>query len=71
MCLEIGETKRLRDEEAIEKIKRKCEIKSGTELQNVEHKKRDMLIQELKKEGLSTRQLERLTGISRAAILKA
>ncbi len=70
-CLDIEERKRLRDRQAIEIIQRVCQIKSPTELKNYEYEKRKALLNKLKNEGISTRQLERLTGISRGIILKA
>ncbi len=69
-CLDIEEVRRLRDEEAKEIIKKKCGVKSSLELKNLDKGIRDKYISELKLEGLSTRQIERLTGISRGIILK-
>ncbi len=69
ICLEADEKFRLRDEDALEIIKSKCCIKSGSQLNDTAN--RDQLIRELKQEGISTRQLERLSGISRTRILKA
>jgi hypothetical protein len=70
-CLDIDESVRLRDEEAKEIILKVCEIKSGTEIQKYDPEKRNEYLKELKKRGISTRQLERLTGISRSIVLKA
>lgn len=70
-CLEIEEHIRFNDEEAVRIIKAKCMIENSTQLKGFEEEKRDTCIMMLKKEGLSTRQLERLTGISRAIILNA
>ncbi|MDD4768073.1 MAG: transposase [Desulfotomaculaceae bacterium] len=69
-CLEIEASLRLTDEEAQEIIKEKCCITSSLRLKEFEKAKKDRFIKELKEEGLSTRQIERLTGISRGAILK-
>ncbi len=71
ICLEMNDNIRMRDEEAVEIIKNVCKIQRGPELQNIEKEKRDGLIGKLKTTGLSTRQIERLTGISRGIILKA
>ncbi len=68
-CLEIEERFRLTDEEAKEIIKKKCGITSSLQLKDFGKEKRDNYIRELKNEGLSTRQIERLTGISRSVIL--
>jgi len=42
-----------------------------TEVQILEKDKRNRYLKALKEEGLSTRQIARLTGISRSIILKA
>lgn len=70
VCLDIEERRRLKDNEAIEKIKTICNVAYCTELQKIEKDKRDEYLKILKKEGLSTRQIARLTGISRGIILK-
>jgi len=69
-CMEVEDRKRITDNEAVEIIKRTCNIKSSQELQNVDIEKRNRYIKHLKEQGLSTRQLERLTGISRMIIIK-
>lgn len=70
-CLDMEESKRLTDEEAKEIIKKKCGISSSLQLKDFEIEKRNRCIKELKGKGLSTRQIERLTGLSRSIILKA
>jgi putative transposase len=70
-CLEMEESLRMTDEEAIDIIKGKYLVSSSLQLKSFEKEKRDRCIKELKEKGLSTRQIERLTGISRSAILKA
>lgn len=70
-CLDISDRKRLTDRIAIEIIKRKCRIKHCGEIQTMEKGQRDKYLKILKEEGLSTRQIARLTGISRGIILKA
>jgi len=51
-------------------IKEEYCVSSSLQLKDFEKKKRDICIKELKDKGLSTRQIERLTGISRYIILK-
>ncbi|MDO5132719.1 MAG: transposase [Eubacteriales bacterium] len=59
------------DKWAIEVIHRRLEGRSGTSLQAMNRVERDKMIRLLKAEGLSVRQLERLTGINRGVIQKA
>lgn len=70
-CLDIIENKRLKDEEAIEIIKNTCNIPHCIDLQKLEKDDRDKYLKSIKEKGLSTRQLSRLTGISRGVVLKA
>lgn len=69
-CLDIEDKIRLTDEEAKEIIRKECRVKSTLELKDFEKEKRKASIRLLKNKGISTRQLERLTGISRVIILK-
>lgn len=69
--LDIKENKRLRDNEAVDIIKNVCNISHCMELQKLELEKRNECLKILKEEGLSTRQISRLTGISRNVVLKA
>jgi len=69
-CLDIDYKIRLTDEEAREIIKRVCGLQSALDLQSFDAEKRKASIELLKKRGISTRQLVRLTGISRYFILK-
>jgi REP element-mobilizing transposase RayT len=69
--LDIKENKRLRDNEAIEIIKNTCDVFHCIELQSLEKDERDKYLKTLKEKGLSTRQIARLTGISRSIVLKA
>ncbi|MCA1031373.1 transposase [Bacillus timonensis] len=70
--LEVSERNRLTDKEAAEIIKRICGVTHCIDLQKVTLKdERDEYLRRLKKQGLSTRQLARLTGISRGIILRA
>jgi REP element-mobilizing transposase RayT len=68
--LDISDRKFISDKEAINLIKKKYSVVSSTELQGFESKKRDKCVKFLLKKGLSARQISRVTGISRYAILK-
>ena len=46
-------------------------VRSGTELQKMERKERDEALRKVKERGLSVRQIERLTGISRNIVQRA
>ena len=70
-CLDLDERKRVLDQEAVTTIKKICSVGQCTDVQNLEEDVRDRFLKALKDEGLSTRQLARLTGISRGIILKA
>ncbi|MFT4417274.1 transposase [Fredinandcohnia humi] len=70
--LDIHENQRLSDREAVEVIKEICQVTHCIELQKLTKKDgRDRQIKSLKEQGLSTRQIARLTGISRGVIVKA
>ena len=59
----------VRDDEWAKGIIRRCfGVASGTELQNWEREKRDKALKQLKDEGLTVRQIERLTGIGRGIV---
>ena len=70
-CLDISDRKRLTDKEAQEIIKTALHIESGTQIQGMSRGERDAALILLKENGLSIRQIERLTGINRGVILKA
>ena len=53
---------------ALQVIKQKLKLKSGTELQKLPRAERDEKLVRLKSEGLTIRQIERLTGISKSVI---
>jgi len=59
------------DGKAIEVIQECLGIGSGTELQQWEKKERDAALRLLKEKGLSVRQIERLTGISKSLVQRA
>ena len=69
--LDVTETRRLPDKAAREIIQEKLGMKSGTEVQRLARANRDAALRKLKEEGLSVRQIERLTGINRGVIQKA
>lgn len=69
-CLEIEETIQISDEEAKEMIKKKCGITCSLQLKSIHRNDRNKYIKMLRKDGLSTRQIERLTGINKSTILK-
>ncbi len=56
---------------ALEVIHKQLNGKSGTALQNMDQEERNEALRELKKAGLSLRQIERLTGVNRGAVQKA
>ncbi len=69
--LEFREKRRLNDQSAQEIIRNKLQLTSGTRLQEMDRESRDAALRMLKKEGLSVRQIERLTGINRGIITRA
>lgn len=70
-CLDIEENKkRLTDEEAKEIITKICGIKTSTDIQLMDVKMRDSCLVLLKDNGLSIRQISRLTGISFGIVRK-
>lgn len=69
--MDILEKIRLTDEKATDIIKKTAKVKNAQDLGRLEHKSRDEILRLLKKQGLSTRQIERLTGINRGVVLKA
>lgn len=70
-CLEISERKHLSDSAAKEIIQNVLQVESGTQLQAMSRERRDASLRQLKENGLSVRQIERLTGINRGIVLKA
>ncbi len=66
--LEITERSRLSDRQAINLIREKLHLDSGTSIQTMDRAKRDECLLMLKQSGLSCRQIERLTGINRGVI---
>lgn len=70
-CLDVVDSNRLKDDEAIEIIRRICSLASCKDLQKIAGEERDKNLRALKEQGLSTRQISRLTGLTRHAVLKA
>lgn len=70
-CLEINEFKRLKDNEAIKLIKEVSGFPDIAAISGMSKEERDIHIRKIKTKGLSTRQIARLTGVNRSAILKA
>ena len=68
---EFKESNRLNDSHAQEKIRNLLHLESGTKLQELDRVKRDEALRILKDGGLSIRQIERLTGITRGVVMKA
>ncbi len=69
-CMEYV-TQKHDDAWALEVIHKQLNGKSGTTLQNMNPEERDKALREMKKSGLSSRQIERLTGINRGAVQRA
>lgn len=63
-CLEHDQYIRLKDPEAVDFIKRISGVQSALEIQGLEKEKRNDIIRKCKENGLSIRQIERLTGVS-------
>lgn len=67
-CLDDVVRNVITDTKAKEILSKKYHLKNFIVIQQLEPKKRDYLLQMLKKEGMSIRQLERLTGLNRGII---
>jgi len=70
-CLDIVDIKRIDDETALHMLKRIAKVKSATDIQQLEKAKRDAAVRTTKEQGLSVRQIARLTGLNRGTVLKA
>jgi putative transposase len=71
VCLDIEERKKITDKEATDIIKKVCSVSHCIDIQEIEIERKNKYLKLLKKKGLSTRQISRLTGISRGIVLKA
>ena len=69
--LDDDRKERISDAQGQEIIRTVLKLKSGTQLQKMDKEERDAALRLLKEEGLSVRQIERLTGINRGVVLKA
>lgn len=69
--LDDDRKERISDMQGQEIIRTMLKLKSGTQLQKMDKEKRDAALHKLKEEGLSVRQIERLTGINRGIVLRA
>lgn len=63
-CLQHNQRARLNDTEARAFIRRICEVKSPLDIQGMEKPARNQIIRQCRAEGLSIRQIARLTGVS-------
>ncbi|MFW6263386.1 MAG: transposase [Thermotogota bacterium] len=64
-CLDMTDRKRMSDEKAIHLIKRELPVNSEKDIKNLDPEQKAKCVQVLLKQGLSVRQISRLTGISR------
>jgi len=69
--MEYDDQHRMTDEEAKKRVLKIGHVQYCQELQNFEKTSRNKVLKKLKDDGLSIRQLERLTGINRGIIQKA
>lgn len=70
-CIDIRDTKRMSDEEVRRILQNYAGVQSDTELQRLDKVKRDVVIRKLKAaNGVTTRQIARLTGISQSTIAR-
>ncbi len=67
----ISDTKKLTDEQLIRKIKKILQHTDYRKIVNLPKPERNSLLAELRKNGFTIGQLERLTGISRGIITRA
>ena len=70
LCMEYDEP-RHDDSWALDVIRKRLGVNSGTALQVYERRERNEALRKLKGEGLTVRQIERLTGINRNIVQKA
>lgn len=71
-CLDLDDTKRVTDKEAMKIITEYCKIEYPQRIQGFEISTRNRYLKDLKEvHGLSVRQIERLTGINRGVVQRA
>ena len=67
--MDLAEKRQITDDDAIKIIKKHCRIDNVRDIQKFDINKRNLCLKDLKElPGLSMRQIERLTGISRGII---
>ncbi len=71
VCMEINLRPKMSDSKARTVIQKLLNAESGTILQSYDSSKRNAALRSLKENGLTVRQIERLTGINRGIIQKA
>ena len=69
--LDIQKKENLTDSKAIDIIKKKFKISNALSISTMPAEQRNKVIKKLKDEGLSVRQLSRLTGVNRGTVLRA
>ncbi|MBQ9065658.1 MAG: hypothetical protein IJ123_09455 [Blautia sp.] len=69
LCMEYDRP-RYDDSWALDVIRKRLGVNSGTALQGFERRERNEALRKLKSEGLTVRQIERLTGINRNIVQK-
>ncbi len=67
-CLEYDNARRLNDSEAVDLIASIGGVKKPEEIKDLGKQKRNVIIKKLRENGMSIRQIERLTGVSFAVI---
>ncbi|TWH46240.1 transposase [Sporomusa sp. KB1] len=71
-CLEYKEQVTLKDEEVKVLIQKNANVSTSQELQTMKRSERNAILKEIKKiQGITTRQIARLTGISQSVITRA
>jgi len=68
-CLDIVEFSKLKDNEAIQVIQMISGFSDIKIINRMQKEERNRLLKEIKTKGLSTRQIARLTGVNRNAII--
>jgi len=68
--LELSEKRRMNDERALQLIKKQCSVRSPKDMADFDMEKGTQCVNKLLEQGISARQLSKLTGISRYRILK-
>lgn len=72
ICMELNERMKLTDEKLGEIIKEFGDLDSVSDIHNLDEKRRNKLLRELKEiEGVSVLQISRVTGINRTKIIKS